>query len=374
MNAPPPGSGPPAPPPAPPFPPLLALESIRDAFYVVDAHWRIVFFNACAERHFGRTREEVLGRTVWEAFPSAAGSPFDAPFVAAMRERAVARVEAESVRRDGRWVEVEASPCGDGMCLQVRDITARKHIELQLLEREARLADADRNKDEFLAVLSHELRNPLAPLTNVLRLLARSAALGTDERALLAMAERQRARLAALVDELLEVTRVSSGKIDLRCEPVSVGSAVREALESVAAEVAARGQRVELAIRAAEDEVLADPVRIAQMLENLLHNAVKYTPRGGEIRVSVRGAGAAVEVEVADDGIGIAPDDLPRIFEPFVQLEAGRGRAEGGLGIGLALVRRLAALHGGAIGVRSEGAGRGAAFTLRLPYGGPGAG
>lgn len=320
---------------SPPFPPLLALESIRDAFYVVDAQWRIVFFNACAERHFGRSRSDVLGRTVWDAFPSAAGSPFDAPFVAAMRARGTARVEAESVRRDGRWVEVEASPCGDGMCLQVRDITARKQVELQLREREARLADADRNKDEFLAVLSHELRNPLAPLTNVLHLLSRSAALGTDERALLEVAERQRARLAVLVDELLEITRVSRGKVTLRCAPMSVGQAVREALESIAAAVAARGQRVGLAVPDGSDEVLGDAARIAQVLENLLHNASKYTPPGGAIRVTVSAAPDAVEVEVADDGIGIAPDDLPRIFEPFVQLEAGRGRAEGGLGIGL---------------------------------------
>ncbi len=363
------------PPPAegrpPPFPPLLALESIRDAFYVCDPAWRIVFFNACAERHFGRRREEVLGRSVYEVFPAAAGSAFDVPFRRAMRDRATARVEAPSVRQDGRWVEVEVSPCGEGLSVQVRDITDRKAIETRLREREASLADADRRKDEFLAVLSHELRNPLAPLTNVLRLLERSTALGGPERELLAIAERQRVQLSRLVDDLLEVSRVTRGKSTLRREPVSVREAVRDAIESADPYVRARGQRLEATLpegdAAGGGLVDADPARVAQILGNLLHNASKYTPDGGAIRVVAADRGDEVELRVEDTGIGIDPAQLPRLFEPFVQLDEDGRRPDGGLGIGLALVRRLAELHGGRAWATSEGPGRGARFSVTLP-------
>jgi len=356
----------------PPFPPLLALESIRDAFYVVDARWRIVFFNACAERHFGRRRDEVLGRSVYEVFPAATGSAFDAPFVRAMAERGTARVEAPSVRQDGRWVEVEVAPCGDGLCVQVRDISARKAIETRLLEREASLADADRRKDEFLAVLSHELRNPLAPLTNVLHLLERSETLGERDRGLVAIAERQRAQLARLVDDLLEVSRVTRGKIPLRCAPMSVRAAVRDAIETAAPLARERGQRIDPVLPEDDGTIEADRARVAQILGNLLHNASKYTPDGGVIRVEAAWRGDAVVLAVEDTGIGVDPAQLPRLFEPFVQLDPAGARADGGLGIGLALVRRLAELHGGRASAASEGTGRGARFEVVLPCGGPG--
>jgi PAS domain S-box-containing protein len=355
-----------------PFPPLLALESIRDAFYVVDAQWRIVFFNAAAERHFGCSREDMLGRTVYEVFAAASRSPFDPPFREAMRTRTAARIEAESVRGDGRWVEVEATPCGDGLCVQVRDITARKQVELQLRERESELAEADRRKDEFLAVLSHELRNPLAPLTNVLRLLERSARIGDDERDLIAVAERQRARLMGLVDDLLEIARASRDKITLRLEPTPIANLVRDATESVGPDVAVRGQRLAIELPVSTVRLVCDPARIVQVLENLLHNASKYTPDGGSIRIAAHVVDDSVEIEVSDDGIGIASSDLERIFEPFTQLEPAAVRASGGLGIGLALVRRLVELHGGSVAVFSEGLGRGARFTVRLPRSHPG--
>jgi PAS domain S-box-containing protein len=370
-----PGASPPAdeapspsfPPLSPSFPPLLALESIGDAFYVVDDAWRIVFFNACAERHFGRPREEVLGRTVWEVFPSAATSAFTGPFAAAMRDRAVARVEAASVRGDGKWVEVEANPCGSGLSLQVRDISERKRIEHRLRERDTRLEDADRRKDEFLALLAHELRNPLAPLTNVLRLLERSTVLGAPELALLAIAERQRAQMTRLVDDLLDVSRISRGKVALHCEPISVQGAIYDALDSIAGRVEEGGQRVEVDLPGSPIRIVADPARIAQILENLLNNASKYTHQGGRIRVSVTEAPAEVAIAIADDGIGIEPENLALLFEPFRQLDSSVERSAGGLGIGLTLVRRLAELHGGSAVAASEGLGRGASFTVRLP-------
>ena len=362
---------PPPPGPVTAFPPLLALESIRDAFYVVDAGWRIVFFNSNAERHFGRTRDEVLGRSVFEAFPRATGSEFEGPFREAMRERRGARVEAGSVRGDGRWVEVEVAPCGDGLSVQVRDVTERKRIETLLREREAGLAEADRRKDEFLAVLSHELRNPLAPLTNALRLLERSTAIGEHERTLLAIAGRQRAQLVRLVDDLLDVSRVTRGKIALHRVPMRVADAVRDALESVAPAARERGLTVATSLPEADLTIVADPARVAQILGNLLQNAARYARNAGTIRVAATAGDADVRIEVEDDGTGIAAEDLPRLFEPFVQLDAGEHRAAGGLGVGLALVRRLAELHGGSAAAHSAGPGRGARFSVTLPRAGP---
>jgi PAS domain S-box-containing protein len=364
---------PPPPGPVPAFPPLLALESIRDAFYVVDADWRIVFFNANAERHFGRARGEVLGRSVFEVFPTASGSAFEAPFRDAMRGRTGARVEAGSVSGDGRWVEVEVAPCGDGLSVQVRDVTERKRIETLLREREAGLAEADRRKDEFLAVLSHELRNPLAPLTNALRLLERSPAIGEHERTLLAIAQRQRAQLVRLVDDLLDVSRVTRGKVALHPGSVRVADALRDAIESVAPAARERALHVETSLPDAGLTIVADPARLAQILGNLLHNAVRYARRSGTVRVVATPLGADVRIDVEDDGAGIAAADLPRLFEPFVQLDAGEHRAAGGLGIGLALVKRLAELHGGTAFAASPGPGRGATFSVTLPRAGPAA-
>jgi signal transduction histidine kinase len=303
----------------------------------------------------------------------AARSAFDAPLRAATRGRRVARIEAASVRGDAGREEVQAAPCGSGMSPQVRDIIERRGMALRLHERERRLEDADRRQDEFLAMLAHELRNPLAPLTNVLRLLERSPVLAAPERALRAMAERRRAQLARLVDDLLDVSRITHGKIALRREPMSVDRAVRDAIESVRGRIEERGQRVDIDLRGEPATIVADPARIAQILGNLLHNASKYSGAGGHIRVSVGERADRVEIRVEDDGIGIAASDLERLFEPFAQRDTSLARSAGGLGIGLALVRRLAELHGGTARASSAGPGRGACFTLQLPGAGLGA-
>ena len=235
------------------------------------------------------------------------------------------------------------------------------------------LRQADRAKDEFLAMLAHELRNPLAPLTNALKLLERDAPLAASHRRALAIAQRQTAQLTRLVDDLLEVSRITRGKIELRCEPTLVAAAVYNAAESVAGAIEARGQRLHVALPSATGRIRADPARLAQVLENLLTNASKYTPDGGTIRVEVEEDAHAVVIRVADDGIGIEPDKLAQVFELFAQIDATLDRAQGGLGIGLALVRRLVALHGGSVTAESAGRGRGATFTVRLPRGGPAA-
>jgi signal transduction histidine kinase len=242
------------------------------------------------------------------------------------------------------------------------DHTSRKLAEHRLLE-------ADARKDEFLAMLAHELRNPLAPLTNALHVLRRGRTDDASARDMLAMAERQLRQLTRLVDDLLEVGRITRGKIVLRIEPLRIADAVKAAVESANPVVERRGQRLEVSLPSEPLAIDADPTRVAQVLENLLINASKYTPEGGCIRVEARTAGDAAEIRVIDDGIGIEADQIPFLFDLFSQIDATIDRAQGGLGIGLAMVRRLVELHGGTVSADSPGLGRGATFTVRLPRG-----
>ena len=227
--------------------------------------------------------------------------------------------------------------------------------------------EADARKNEFLAMLAHELRNPLAPVLNAARYLQRGAKLDEAGTRALDMIERQARQMGRLVDDLLEVSRITRGRIDIRPEPMLLGTAVDAAAETLRNSIDARGQRLEIALPAQPLRLSADPVRIAQILENLLANASKYTPAGGEIRVVARSLGGQAEVRVTDTGIGIAAADLDRVFEPFVQLDATLDRSQGGLGIGLALVAQLVRLHGGSVQAESAGLGKGACFVLRLP-------
>jgi signal transduction histidine kinase len=244
------------------------------------------------------------------------------------------------------------------------DITARAHAEQALRE-------ADRRKDEFLVMLAHELRSPLAPLLNAARIVERSEPLSERGREAITMVGRQARQLSRLIDDLLDVSRITRGKIELKRRPVDVVGAVREAIEAVAAEAAARAHRIEADLPAAPLYVDADPTRLAQMLGNLLDNACKYTPDGGRIAVSVRAGpetgDTMADIVVTDSGIGIDPAKLPELFELFHQIDTTLDRASGGLGIGLTVVRRLAELHGGHVGAASDGAGRGSTFTLTLP-------
>jgi signal transduction histidine kinase len=229
------------------------------------------------------------------------------------------------------------------------------------------LREADRRKDEFLAMLAHELRNPLVPLRNAMNVLSRTLPGGTPQRLAVEMSDRQVRRLTRLVDDLLDVSRITQGKIALHRGPVSVADAVADAVEAVRPAIEQRRQRLGLRLPDTAPVVLADGVRLAQVFENLLSNASKYTDPGGEIEVEVEDAPDAVRVRVCDTGIGLPPDQLERVFELFTQVESSRDRAQGGLGIGLSLVRQLVELHGGTVSASSEGPGRGACFVVALP-------
>jgi CheY-like chemotaxis protein/nitrogen-specific signal transduction histidine kinase len=245
---------------------------------------------------------------------------------------------------------------------------ARLYVRVRELlesEREARTIaeEANRAKDEFLAVLGHELRNPLAPIQTALQLMAMRGDPRTKERLVL---ERQVGHLIRLVDDLLDVSRITRGKIELEREHVELATVVAEAIEMASPLIEQKRHR--LVVRVPSGLIVdADPGRMAQVISNLLTNAAKYTPAEGEIVVDANRDGDDIGLSVRDNGIGIAADSIGRVFEPFVQEQQALDRSRGGLGLGLTIVRNFVELHGGTVAVASEGLNAGSTFTVRLP-------
>ncbi|MBU6449026.1 MAG: response regulator [Rhodospirillales bacterium] len=240
--------------------------------------------------------------------------------------------------------------------------TQRDALEVQAQA----LRQADRRKDEFLATLAHELRNPLAPLRHGLDLLQHSRE-GSKATEILDIMDRQLTHLVRLIDDLLDVSRISQGKIVLRKERLELFNLIRAALETSRPLIEAANHELTLELPEATLWLEADLTRLAQVISNLLNNAVKYTPEGGHIRLVVKADGQEAVISVADNGVGIPPHMLASVFELFAQVDQHLDRAKGGLGIGLALVQQLVALHGGTVVVESEGCGKGSIFTLTVP-------
>lgn len=248
------------------------------------------------------------------------------------------------------------------------DVLARQAADLiERLRAEEALREADRRKDEFLATLAHELRNPLAPLRNGLAVIRRA---GSDPEALASageMMERQLGQMVRLIDDLLDVSRISRGKVELRSERLDLATAVASAVETSQPLIDSSGHRLTVVAPDEPVYVNADPVRLSQVIANLLNNAAKYTERGGWIRLSYGREGEEAVVRVQDNGVGISATMLPRVFEMFAQVDRSLNRAQGGLGIGLSLVRGLVEMHGGRVAVHSNGPGTGSEFVIRLP-------
>jgi signal transduction histidine kinase len=270
---------------------------------------------------------------------------------------------------------------------QLNEILARANSELaranlalqaEIAERaraEAALQDADRRKDEFLATLAHELRNPLAPISNAVGLLELEGVDPTRVEHARGVVKRQVRQLVRLVDDLLDISRITHGSIELRRETVPLASIVDAALEVSLPLIRAANHELVVSLPPGPVFLDADPVRLSQVVSNLLNNAAKYTPDGGRIELTAEvgpghddgSTGRELVIRVRDSGVGIAPEVLPQIFEMFSQASRSRDRAQGGLGIGLALVQRLVELHDGRVEGRSDGPGRGSEFTVRLP-------
>jgi PAS domain S-box-containing protein len=269
-----------------------------------------------------------------------------------------------------RWFLTRAIPSRDPESGALSWYGTSTDIDAQIQARDA-LAEADRRKDEFVATLAHELRNPLAPIRSAVQIV-RSAAADAPSRAwAVEVIDRQVRTMAALLDDLLDAARMTHGTLSLQKRPVSLRSVVDAAIETARPLIDARQQSLSVQLAGAEAEFEADPLRLTQVLANLLTNAAKYTDRGG--RIEIRGAAEALQVwfAVRDSGIGLDEHELQSIFELFAQVPAAKERAEGGLGIGLALVRGLVELHGGTVTACSEGTGRGSEFRVTIPRGRP---
>jgi signal transduction histidine kinase len=246
-------------------------------------------------------------------------------------------------------------------------VTEQKKLKDELRQQAENLRQADRRKDEFLAVLAHELRNPLAPLRNGLQVmkLARNNAAAVEQAR--SMMERQLAQMVRLIDDLLDMSRFSQGKIELRKERVDLASIVQHAVETSRSLIEAGGHELTVHLPPGTIYVDADVIRLAQVFANLLNNAAKYTEQGGQITLTVERQDSQAIVSVRDTGVGIPAHMLPKVFEMFTQVDRSLERSQGGLGIGLSLVKGLVEMHGGSVEAHSAGHGMGSEFVVRLP-------
>jgi PAS domain S-box-containing protein len=254
-----------------------------------------------------------------------------------------------------------------GFATVSRDITQRRELEDNLRQLASDLSEGSRRKDEFLAMLAHELRNPLAPIRNSLMLMKLSEGNGETVVQARSVIERQLIQMVRLVDDLLDVSRITRGKIELRCERVELESILQQAIETSRPSIESANQELAVMVPAEPLHLMGDAVRLVQVFSNLLNNSCKYSESGGRITLSAERQGDGAVITVRDTGIGIPPEMLPQVFDMFTQADRSLDRAEGGLGIGLALARRIVEMHDGSISATSEGTGQGSTFVVRLP-------
>jgi PAS domain S-box-containing protein len=353
------------------------LDHVVDGIITIDESGSIQSFNPAAERLFGYRRDEVIGQNVKLLMPEPYHGQHDA-YLRNYLSTGQAKIigigrEVTGKRKNGSDFPMELAVSQFALGSQrfftgiVRDITERKHMQDQLQQRVDELAQADRRKNEFLAMLAHELRNPLAPLRNSLHILRMTATEEPAARRMHEMMERQVNQMVRLVDDLLEVSRITSGKIELRAERIEIAAVLRSAHETIAPLIDACGHQLAISLPPEPLTVIADPVRLSQVIANLLNNAAKYTPPAGQIWLTAAHQEGEVTISVRDSGIGIPSAMLPEVFQMFAQGDKDHKRSQGGLGIGLALAKHLVEMHGGRIEARSAGAGQGSEFVIRLP-------
>jgi PAS domain S-box-containing protein len=348
----------------------LLMENVKDfAIFLVDTQGNIATWNTGAERILGYKEEEIVGQPYAIIF-----MPQDIVNKQPENELDIARNQGRSederwhVRKSGLqfWASGVVTPLWDeegklrGYAKVMRDITDRKQAEIEL-------AEANCRKDEFLAMLGHELRNPLAPMVNGLEMLRNEKAIGPAGQKTIDMIDRQLKHLTRLVDDLLDVARITRGKIQLRKQRVELRTILLHALETTRHLIEARNHELTFSLPSDSVWLEADPARLEQVVDNLVSNAAKYTEPSGHISLSAERLGPEVLIKVKDTGIGILPEMLPKVFDLFVQADRSLDRAQGGLGIGLTLVRALVQMHEGKVEAHSPGVGHGAEFIVRLP-------
>ena len=348
----------------------LLVDGVKDyAIYMLDPEGRITSWNSGAERIKGWKAEEIIGRH-FSAFypPEAIAKRWPEQELAMAREHGRFEDEGPRVRKDGGafWANVVVTPLYDrqgvlmGYAKVTRDLTERRRVEA--------LEKAERQTNEFLAMLAHELRNPLAPISNALHLLARNAPADETEEWARDVLQRQIGQMTRLLDDLLDVSRITRSAISLKQQPLDVRGVVRAAVNGSIQWMQARGHQ--LSVELPDEQaltVIGDEARLTQVVQNLLHNAAKYTREGGRIAVAARREDPDVVIRVRDNGVGMEPELLASAFQLFKQGQQALHRPEGGLGVGLTLVQRLVQLHSGTVEAHSAGAEQGSEFVVRLP-------
>jgi PAS domain S-box-containing protein len=343
------------------------LSAARDRnTRIVDFRW--TYINPVGARLLGHTPEEMIGQRLLDFLPQEKG---ERGLFEAMREVVETGKPVDiEVHYDFRdlsgWFRNMIVRIDDGVAASFTDITERKNLEMTLARQAEALRQSDRRKTEFLAILAHELRNPLAPIRTGLYLV-KTAGDRESSAPFIAIIERQVKYMVRLIDDLLDLSRIDTGKLEVRPEPSDLVTVLREAIDTAQPSVEQRGQHLAVKLPDRPLPMALDAVRMAQVFTNLLDNAAKFTPKGGNLWLTVERRAEGVEVEVGDGGRGIEADKLQSIFEPFFQVNRSLDRPTYGLGIGLSLVKRLVELHGGAVRVASDGVGKGSRFTISLP-------
>jgi PAS domain S-box-containing protein len=356
---------------------LLAaiVESSDDAIISKSLEGIIQSWNAAAERLFGFTAEEAVGQHISLVIPPDRIAEEDQIITGLKAGKRIEHFETERVRKDGRRIIVSLtiSPIKDdsgnvvGASKIVRDFTERMRLMDDLQRLAMDLSAADQRKNEFLATLAHELRNPLAPMSNMLEVVKRAG----DDREILKQAhetfERQLNQMVRLVDDLLDLNRITHDRLELRRSQVELSSVIQQAVEVARPLIDAADQELIVDLPEEPIHLNADRARLAQVFGNLLNNSCKYTEPNGTITLKAKRMDDEVLVTVKDNGAGIPRDKIGSIFDMFMQVDRSSERSQEGLGIGLTLVKRLVEMHGGAIDARSDGEGHGSEFTVRLP-------
>lgn len=356
----------------------LLMSGLQEyAIFLMDVGGRITDWSAGAERLLGYSAEEAIGlpfSALWTPENGKPGGEAEQELRAAA-EHGRAVDDRWHVRKDGAhfWAAGATSALRDrdgtlrGFAKVFADNTERKRLEEELRERAAALEDADRRKNEFLAMLAHELRNPLSPVASAISLLQFNESLDADDREAVAIADRQVKKLARLIDDLMDVSRITRGKVQLQRLRIDLCQIVRSALTGARPCVEEHRHSLVTQFPDCPLYVFADPTRLEQVFENLVLNACKYTPTGGQIDVVLERTDGFAVVRVRDNGVGIAPELLPRMFDLFTQADRSIDRSQGGLGIGLTIVKTLVELHDGSVEAHTGGLGRGSEFIVRLP-------
>jgi PAS domain S-box-containing protein len=344
------------------------IDSSGDAIASKTLDGIVTSWNPGATSLFGYEAAEIVGKPITTIIPPELHSEEVEILARLRRGERIDHYETVRVAKDGRRIDISLtiSPIRseDGTIIGAskiaRDVTERKRAERLLRE-------ADQQKDEFLATLAHELRNPLAPICAAAELLKSAKSLAPELRAATAILERQARHMTHLVDDLLDISRITSGRIRLHQEVVELRDVLKSVIETHRQSAETARHQVTVSISAGPVHVSGDRVRLAQILSNILHNAVKYTPPGGRIGIALHTEDRQAVVSIRDNGMGIPAEKLEHIFEPFAQLDASYEHGDGGLGIGLTLAKRLVELHGGRIEARSAGRGQGTEFLIHLP-------